>query len=183
MRDPVSPLGHARFDGFATVREIGPLGMITLRGKLDDPAFAAALKKAGFALPQPRRIATGKAGQVAWMSPDEVLVLVDYAQVDAVAMSLSNALASQHHLAINVSDARAVFRVEGARADQVLAKLCPVDFATLAPDEVRRTRAAQVACAFWAADGGFTLVAFRSVAGYVMGLLAQSAAAGSQLRD
>ena len=68
---------------------------------------------------------------------------------------------------------------EGAKADQVLAKLSPVDFAKLGPKELRRTRAAQVAAAFWAADGGYTLVCFRSVAHYVMGLLTHSAMPGS----
>ncbi len=58
-------------------------------------------------------------------------------------------LRAEHHLAADVSDARAVFRIEGAKADQVLAKLCPVDLATLEPGELRRTRAAQVAAAFW----------------------------------
>ena len=33
MSDPVSALRGASFEGFATVREIGPLGMITLRAK------------------------------------------------------------------------------------------------------------------------------------------------------
>jgi sarcosine oxidase subunit gamma len=90
-------------------------------------------------------------------------------------------LAKTHHLAADVSDARAVFRVTGPKSAQVLAKLCPVDFDTLAPTELRRTRAAQVAAALWAEDGGYTLVSFRSVAGYVMGLLQHSAQAGSAL--
>ncbi|GAB1363642.1 hypothetical protein MASR1M32_28780 [Rhodobacter sp.] len=92
------------------------------------------------------------------------------------------ALAGEHHLAADVSDARAIFRIEGAKADQVLAKLCPADLARMQPAELRRTRVAQVAGAFWAADGaGYTLVSFRSVAGYVMGLLTHSAMAGSEL--
>ena len=33
MSDPVSALSGASFHGFATIREIGPLGMITLRAK------------------------------------------------------------------------------------------------------------------------------------------------------
>ncbi len=37
-----------------------------------------------------------------------------------------------------------MFRIRGAKADQVLMKLCPVDFGTLGADELRRTRAAQV---------------------------------------
>jgi sarcosine oxidase, subunit gamma len=80
-----------------------------------------------------------------------------------------------------VSDARAVFRIEGAKADQVISKLAPVDFAKLAPKELRRTRTAQVAAAFWREGDGFTLVCFRSVASYVMGLLSHSAKGGSEL--
>ena len=80
-----------------------------------------------------------------------------------------------------VSDARAVFRVQGGKADQVIAKLAPVDFAKLGPKELRRTRTAQVAAAFWAQDDGYTLVCFRSVASYVMWLLSHSAMAGSEL--
>jgi sarcosine oxidase subunit gamma len=74
-----------------------------------------------------------------------------------------------------------VFRIEGAKADQVLAKLCPADLGALEPGELRRTRVAQVAAAFWADEAGFTLVSFRSVAGYVMGLLEHSARPGSEL--
>ncbi len=60
-------------------------------------------------------------------------------------------------------------------------KLSPTDLAALEPGELRRTRLAQVAAAFWAEEGGFRLVAFRSVAAYVMGLLAHSAQPGSEL--
>ena len=99
------------------------------------------------------------------------------AALDAIAAAMGGA----HHLAADVSDARAVFRIEGAKATQVLAKLMPVDFATLEPGELRRSRAAQVAAAVWHDDGGYTLVSFRSVAAYVMGLLTHSAQPGSEL--
>ena len=95
--------------------------------------------------------------------------------------ALARALAGEHHLAVDVSDARAVFRIEGHKASDVLRKLAPVDFDKLEPGELRRTRAAQVAAAIWMQDGGYTLVSFRSVAGYVMGLLTHSATPGSEL--
>ncbi|TAG30132.1 MAG: sarcosine oxidase subunit gamma, partial [Rhodobacterales bacterium] len=87
----------------------------------------------------------------------------------------------QHYLAVDVSDARAVFRIEGPKAADVLRKLVPADIDSLEPGELRRTRAAQVAVAFWQQDAGFTLVCFRSVAGYVMGLLSHSAQPGSEI--
>jgi sarcosine oxidase subunit gamma len=180
MSNAVSALGGVSFDGFATVREIGPLGMISLRAKPDVKGLAAALKVAA-GLPEQRRIVTDGDKATAWMSPDEFLLIVPYAEVSGVMESLAKNLDGQHHLAANVSDARAVFRVEGAKADQVIAKLCPADLTTLAPNEVRRTRAAQVAVAFWKDDKGYTLVCFRSVAAYVMGLLEHSAQPGSEL--
>ena len=104
-----------------------------------------------------------------------------YAETAAAMDALDKALKGQHYLAAVVSDARAVFRIQGPKADQVLAKLSPVDLGAMGPKELRRTRAAQVAAAFWMADGGYTLVCFRSVASYVMGLLTHSAMPGSEI--
>lgn len=182
MSDAVSALNGASFDGFARIREIGPLGMITLRAKPDVKGLAAAVKAVtGTALPEVRRIATNGDKAAGWMSLDEYLLVVPYAEVAAAIATLADKLKGEHHLAVDVSDARAVFRIEGPKADQVLAKLAPVDLPTLAPNELRRSRAAQVAAAFWKDDQGFTLVCFRSVAGYVMGLLSHSAQPGSEL--
>lgn len=181
MSEPVSALGHAAYDGFAKIREIGPLGMLTLRAKADHPALDAALAAVGVSRPAPRRIVHAGPRACGWMSPDEYLLILPYDEADAALATLQAQLAGTHHLAVNVSDARAVFRVEGEKAAQVLAKLMPVDFATLEPGELRRSRAAQTAAAIWDQDGGFTLVCFRSAASYMMGLLSHSAAPGSEL--
>ena len=182
MSDPVSAMGHARYDGFAMVREIGPLGMISLRAKPEVKGLPKAVKAAvGLAVPAPRRIVATADKAVGWMSPDEYLLVLPYAQTGVAMAAIASAMGADHHLAAVVSDARAVFDVTGAKADQVLRKLCPVDFDALAPGELRRTRAAQVAAAFWAIDDGFRVVCFRSVAGYVLGLLTQSAQPGSEL--
>ena len=183
MSEPRSALGHAAFDGFAQVQEIGPLGMITLRAKPDLPGLAAAVKKVGgLPMPEVRRIATKGDRSIGWMSPDEWLIVLPYAEVDAAIEALNKALAGKHFLAVNVSDARCVFRIKGPKSDQVLMKLSPVDQSALAEGELRRTRLAQVACAFWRDEEGHTLVAFRSVAAYVMGLLTHSAQPGSELQ-
>lgn len=181
MSDPVSALGGASFEGFATIREIGPLGMITLRAKGVKALDKAVKAVTGTKLPAQRRIEVKDDRACGWMSPDEYLLIVPYAEVGDALAKLSKALAGEHHLAVDVSDARAVFRIEGAKADQVLRKLSPVDFDRLEPGELRRSRAAQVAAAFWKQNDGFTLVCFRSVAGYVMGLLSHSAARNAEL--
>ena len=182
MSDAVSALGGATFDGFAAVREIGPLGMISLRAKPGVAGLGAAIRAVtGTAVPAHRRIEVVGDCAAAWMSPDEYLLILPYGDTVAALVAIEAALAGQHHLAAVVSDARAVFRIEGDRADQVIRKLCPVDMDRLEPGEVRRTRAAQVAAAFWRQGDGFTLVCFRSVAPYVMGLLSHSATKGSEL--
>ncbi len=182
MSEPASALGHATFDGFASIREIGPLGMITLRARPDTPGLAQAVHRAlGLEMPAVRRIVRQGDRAVGWMAPDEWLLILPYAQVGDTLDRLREALGAAHHLAVDVSDARAVFRIEGPKAAEVLMKLTPADLSALAPGELRRSRAAQVACAFWADEAGFTLVSFRSVAGYVMGLLGHSAQAGSAL--
>ncbi len=47
MSEPVSALGHAAFDGFVSIREIGPLGMLSLRAKPDLPGLTEALAAIG----------------------------------------------------------------------------------------------------------------------------------------
>lgn len=182
MSEPVSALNGAVSEGFATIREIGPLGMVTLRAKPDVKALPKAIKAAvGTGVPAVRRIVMEGDRACGWMSPDEYLLVMPYAAVPAALEAIAKAMGTAHHLAVDVSDARAVFRVEGAKADQVLTKLSPVDFARLEPGELRRTRAAQVAAAFWQEGDGFTVVCFRSVARYVFDLLATSARPGSEL--
>lgn len=181
MSNVVSALGNASFAGFAKITEVGPLGMISLRAKPDVKGLAEAIKAAvGTGVPGQREIEIAGGKAAGWMSPDEYLLVLPYGETDAALAAIAQAFGGAHHLAVVVSDARAVFRVEGAKADQVLAKLSPVDFATLGPKELRRTRAAQVAAAFWKDGDGYTLVCFRSVASYVMGLLTHSAMPGSE---
>ncbi len=93
---------------------------------------------------------------------------------------LQAALSGTHHLAENVSDARALIALSGpdARVREVLAKLAPVDLhpAHFKPGDIRRTRLAQVAGAFWMAEAGqANVICFRSVAQYVFDLLSAAA--------
>lgn len=185
MSDVQSALNGARFEGFATVEETGLRGMITLRGDLGSETLAQAVTTAtGANLPERGTIARGTRGDVAWMSPDELLVVVDHVQAPDVVAQLSADLAGEHALAVNVSDARAVFRIAGKNAAEVLAKLAPVDLTakSFPVDSFRRTRISQSAGAFWKnADGSFELVCFRSTAPYAFEILSLSAATGSEV--
>ena len=108
MSEAVSALKAAEFTGgIAEVTLMDPIGMISVRGDRG----------------------------VAWMSPDELLLLCPYDQVSDTIDMLTKCFGSNHTLAVNVSDARAVFRISGAHSRDVLAKLAPVDLspATFTP--------------------------------------------------
>ncbi len=183
MSDAASALPGAQFDGLARVSETGIQGMITLRGDLASKPVRAAVKSiAGLDLPEPTRIKMSDTHGLCWMSPDELLILCPYAEVSTHLAAITGALAKHHHLAVDVSDARALFRVCGPAAREVLAKLCPVDLApgAFTPGMFRRTRMAQIPVAFWIEDDNcFRIICFRSVAQYAFDLLKAAAQPGS----
>lgn len=186
MSEPVSALKNAVYGaGIAEVIEMGAVGMITLRGDLSaKPLQKAAVAAAGVNMPEQRQCLTQGHGGMAWMSPDEVLIMCAYEDANAKLADLSAKLAKIHALAVNVSDARAVFEVRGPRAREVMAKLAPVD---LAPAQFtvgmfRRSRIAQVPAAFWMPqENVFRVVCFRSVAQYVFDVLSIAAQPGSEV--
>lgn len=182
MPNPVSALNGAQYTGFSRITEIGPLGMISLRAKPDVAGLDGAIHAAtGCARPAQRQIVHNGDRSAGWMSPDEYLLILPYADTGRAMAAIETALAGQHFLAVTVSDARAVFQIEGAAA-AVLSKLSPVDLGKMGASELRRTRAAQIAAAFWRnGPDGFTVVCFRSVASFMMGLLTHSARPGSEI--
>ncbi|MEP2027804.1 MAG: sarcosine oxidase subunit gamma family protein [Paracoccaceae bacterium] len=185
MSNTVSALDHLSYDGIAEVREMGLHGMITLRGDLSlAKVRTAATGVAGGKMPARGECTAVDKSGIAWMSPDELLVMCAYDAVAANLEKMQKSLAKTHSLAVNVSDARAVFEVSGLNARDVMAKLCPVDLATEAfmPGMFRRTRMAQVPGAFWmhSADR-FRIICFRSHAQYVFDLLKIAAQPGSEV--
>jgi len=168
-------------------RIIGPerRGMITLRGDLGDQSLCRIVSDVtGTDLPDRRRIAFNEEFALAWMSPDELLVMLPFEQAADTASMLSARLEGVHHLAADVSDARSLFRIEGHGARDVLAKGAPVDLAAdrFGPGDFRRTRLGQVAAAFWmTGDHTFSLVCFRSVEEFVGRWLRVAARPNSQV--
>ncbi|MCG6904177.1 MAG: sarcosine oxidase subunit gamma [Rhodobacter sp.] len=185
MSDAVSALGGAVYQGFATISDAGPSGMITLRGDLAASKLRKAVKSAtGVDLPDRNRVRFADGKGVCWMSPDELLILCDYAGAGALVARLSEALGGVHHLVANVSDARARITIRGSDLREVLAKLTPADVspAAMQPGQFRRSRLAQVPAAFWMADESTVeVICFRSVARYVFDILRSAATPGSEV--
>ena len=185
MPDPVTALQGARYEGLATIGDAGPTGMITLRGDLASDAVRDAVQQSvSLGIPAQRQALMGEGTAALWMAPDEVLLICPYAEVTGRLATLEAALAGQHFLAVNVSDARAHLHVAGSGARETLAKLCPVDLSRQAftPGMVRRTRMAQIAAAFWLDDAGtFHLICFRSVSDYAFNILKTAARPGGEV--
>ncbi len=185
MSKAVSALNGANAQGFVSVQGVGPQGMITLRGDLGSSKLTRVVEAVTGAKPPARgRIEMAGDAAVAWMSPDELLLVMPYGGVQGALATLSDKLKGEHHLAVPVSDARAMFQISGQGVREVIAKLCPVD---MAPDrfsvgDFRRTRLAQVPAALWMADDQTVkIVCFRSVAQYVFDLLKNASEIGSEV--
>jgi sarcosine oxidase subunit gamma len=182
---PVSALGGVAAEAGLAVRveETGLRGMVAIRGDFADATFREAVEAlAGVGLPGVRKIAFAGDRALGWMAPDELLLLLPHADAPAAVADLSARLMGVHHLALDVSDARAVFRLTGEGARAVIAKGAPVDLSrgAFGAGDLRRSHLGQVAAAFWQVSDDpetFELVCFRSVAGYVLDWLVASAAA------
>lgn len=167
-------------EALAKITELTDLGMIQIRADLARAGDAIA-GAAGLALPARNATVTDGSRTLCWMSPDELLLVLPKAEAIAATVALTEALSTEHALVLDVSDMRAAFAVDGPRAAQVLAKLCPADIAAMPADGIRRTRAAQVACGIWRRGEGFVMIGFRSVGDYIGGLLRGAARPGTEL--
>lgn len=186
MSNAVSALQGAEFEGIARVEELGLTGMITIRGDFGSKSFAKAVSAvAGCDLPAQRCHNAGSDGRVlAWMSPDELLLITAHDTAAADIAAMQEQLGDEHSMVVNVSDARAVFRISGEACREVVGKLAPVDMDSTAfgVSDFRRTRFAQVPAAFWMRDAEtIDVVCFRSVAQYMFDLLSVAAQGGSEV--
>ncbi|MEP4309723.1 MAG: sarcosine oxidase subunit gamma family protein [Lentilitoribacter sp.] len=186
MSRGVSALGGMSYDSaIAHIQEMPLRGMITLRGDLGSKAIKnAVIKTTSLEIPDQGRVNFAEQHSICWMSSDELLLLCPYDDVSTTLGKIQALLTSEHALAVNVSDARALFTVSGPKARTVMSKLAPVDFAPdhFKPGMFRRSRLAQVAAAFWmSGEECFNVICFRSNAQYVFTLLNNASQAGSDI--
>ena len=170
------------FEGAVKVERFEGFGMITLRGDFSEQAVKSVVETELSLIPGVREVTVGEKGMLVWMSPDELLAIVPTQDAVAKTAMLEKELANEHVLVVNVSDARAVFRITGKGAREVLAKGAPVDLSkdAFGPGQIRRTRLGQVACAFWmSGEDQFDLICFGSVSEFVFDWLSTAGKDGS----
>ena len=179
-------MSEREFQGYVTIRQKSDHSMFTLRASLASSKVKAALKSClNIAVPQSGTYAQTGGTLLAWMSPDELLIMVPRAAGGATFAALEQALDGLHYLLADVSDARSTFTIEGGLAREVVAKLAPMDVlaAQFPVGGFARTRFAQVAGAiFVEQEDHLNLICFRSAQDYVFGILCGAAKPGSEVR-
>lgn len=183
-----SPLAHRQSaaETYVDIREVSERGMIDLRGQPGDKKFMAAVKDIlAVDLPKaPRTSATWGDIRVLWLSTDQWLVTCPRHRAEALTQELTAALQGIHSLAVNVSDMRAVIRLEGERAREVVMKGSTLDLfdGSYVPGTVRRMRFAEIAALLSILeDSVIEIYVFRSYADYAWEFLIKAARKGSEV--
>jgi sarcosine oxidase, subunit gamma len=184
-----SPLAHreAPLGLSIDLREIKDRGMIDVRGSTSDKKFMAAAKKIlGVDLPKTPRTSTSWGDvKCLWLSIDQWLVLCAKSKVDELISALRAELVGVHSLVVDVSDMRAVMRLEGEGVREVLLKGSSLDL--LSDDyksgTVRRMRFAEIAALLHVVeDTVFDIYVFRSYADYAWEFLLATARESSRVK-
>ena len=125
-------MSEREFQGYVTICQKCDHSMFTLRANLASNKVKSAVK-IGLKLTVPKRGTYAQNNEVilAWMSPDELLIIVPEAERSAAFVALEQALEGLHYLLADVSDARARFTIEGGSAREVVAKLAPMDLSLI----------------------------------------------------
>lgn len=170
-----------------SIRELTERGMIDLRGLTTDQAFMAAVKGVlGFDLPtRPRTSASWGDVKVLWLSTDQWLILSSRTHAHELLAQLRGALQGIHSLVVDVSDMRAVIRLEGEGCREVIMKGTSLDL--LDPEYVqgccRRMRYAEIAALLDVVEEDvFDIYVFRSYAHYTWNFLCATAKAPAKLK-
>lgn len=184
-----TPLGHREAPSNLAIglREITGRGMIDLRGDAKDRKFMIAIKAVlDFDLPKaPRTSATWGDMKALWLSIDQWLILCPLEKTAELLSKLRQRLAGVHSLAVDVSDMRAIMRLEGDAAREVLLKGTSLDLLSndYAPGTCRRMRYAEIAALLDVVEGNvFDVYVFRSYADYAWDYVCATARKGSEVR-
>jgi sarcosine oxidase subunit gamma len=161
--------------------------MIDLRGLSTDKKFMAAVKSLlGVGLPvTPRSSVSWGDIKIVWLSIDQWLILCSRTKALTLLAELRAALAGIHSLAVDVSDMRAVIRMEGDGAREILMKGTSLDLLSedYTPGTARRMRFAEIAALLHVVeDDVFDIYVFRSSAHYAWEFLLATAREPAKIR-
>jgi sarcosine oxidase, subunit gamma len=169
------------------MREIAGRGMIDLRGLATDKKFMKAAKDVlGLDLPKaPRTTNTWGDMKALWLSPDQWLILCPGDKAQKILAELNTSLKGIHSLAVDVSDMRAIIRLEGEHARTTVMKGTSIDLThgDYTPGTIRRMKFAEVgALLHIIEDDVIEIYVFRSYADYTWEFLLKAGRKGSEVK-
>lgn len=183
-----SPLAHREAPQGLSIelREITDRGVVDVRGSANDKKFMAAAKKVlGLDLPKaPRTSVSWGDVKALWLSIDQWLILCSRAKASELVAALRAELGSVHSLIVDVSDMRAVLRLEGEGVREVLLKGSSLDLLSddYVPGTVRRMRYAEIAALLHVVENTvFDIYVFRSYADYAWDFILATARAPAKV--
>jgi sarcosine oxidase subunit gamma len=126
MADSVPSAGARSAVIGPAVEKIPDQALIVVRGKSDLIGFAAVL---GVAPPRtPNSFVETMGRLVAWLGPDEWLIVDQAGEEEELCKRLDAALEGTHHSVTDISGSRAVFRLRGPTSYELLSAGSPFDF-------------------------------------------------------
>ncbi|MFM0742046.1 sarcosine oxidase subunit gamma family protein [Paraburkholderia xenovorans] len=156
------------------------LELVNLRGNAQAPAFVDALNGVvGCSIPvAPNTFVEGTTHRILWLGPDEWLAQSKLPQSKSCVPDLLTALAGLFASAVDVGSGYTVIRISGVRAQEILARGCPLD---LHPTAFKVGQCAQ--SLFFKASiliaavelNTFDIIVRRSFAEYVVHMLVDAA--------
>lgn len=190
---PLTPLGHrdpvAGADATVEIREVADRAMFDLRIANDDQETADAVGAAlGFALPGSPRTSAGSGERLAlWLSIDQWLITAPVEQRVSLATGLADAVGGRFAMLTDMSDARAVIRLEGDGGREIIMKGAAADLTRpeCGVGHIRRMLFAGVAAMVHVVATNpdiLDLYVFRSYADHAWDWFAKAARPGSAVR-
>jgi sarcosine oxidase subunit gamma len=109
--------------------EVPHCTVVNIRGTASDPAFSSAVQTAT-GLPLPAAANTASAAgvwQILWLGPNEWWITGPDGEADSLIEALRANFAGQHATACDVSESRAIIRLKGPKARDVLMRGVSLD--------------------------------------------------------
>jgi sarcosine oxidase subunit gamma len=146
---------------------------INLRGEVAAKRFRDAVETAaGVVSPrQPNTVAKAGDVTVLWLGPDEWLIVAPDERKEEMIGTLRDTLGAQHAAVTDVSEARTVIGLAGAKAREVMMKSCSLDLhpSVFAPGQCAQSTLAKAQIILHQVDDGptYDLYVARSFAEYL----------------
>jgi sarcosine oxidase, subunit gamma len=158
--------------------ELALLGYISLRGNVQNAAFAkAAISAIGVALPTlPCSLINTLWGGVYWLSPDEWLIVCAREKRAELQQKLEVALVNIHSQVVDNSGGFTSVLLQGKNSSDALSHCTVYDLHALTAGKIVGTTFGKASVFLHRNDNGYTLIFRRSFADYIWHYLERAAA-------